>query len=59
MEQPDSDSDTESIPDLSVEKGLRFHLKKKSKLIVNLNSFYKPQLLFKENNEIISSLNKI
>lgn len=58
MEQPDSDSDTESIPDLSVEKGLRFHLKKKSKLI-NLNSFYKPQLLFKENNEIISSLNKI
>lgn len=31
VEQPDSDSDTESIPDLSVEKGLRFHLKKKSR----------------------------
>lgn len=32
-DKPDSDSDTESIPDLSREKGLRFHLKKKSKNI--------------------------
>ncbi|XP_061168551.1 two pore calcium channel protein 1-like [Saccostrea echinata] len=31
VDQPDSDSDTESIPDLSTEKGLRFHLKKKSR----------------------------
>ncbi|XP_022331282.2 uncharacterized protein LOC111129290 [Crassostrea virginica] len=30
-DKPDSDSDTESIPDLSREKGLRFHLKKKSR----------------------------
>lgn len=26
----DNDSDTESIPDLSAETGLKFHLKKKS-----------------------------
>ena len=31
MSIEDSDSDTDSIPDISQEKGLRFHLKKKSK----------------------------
>jgi hypothetical protein len=33
VDNPDSDSDTDSIPDLSTERGLRFHLKKKSKKI--------------------------
>lgn len=33
VDNPDSDSDTDSIPDLSTERGLRFHLKKKSKEI--------------------------
>ena len=29
----DAESDTDSIPDLSIETGLKFHLKKKSKAI--------------------------
>lgn len=29
----ESDSDTDSIPDVSNERGLRFHLKKKSEFI--------------------------
>ena len=41
-ERPDdeSDSDTDSIPDLSRESGLRFHLKKRSELLESYRAAY-------------------
>ena len=47
-ERPDdeSDSDTDSIPDLSRESGLRFHLRKRSELLKNYRAAYRYSAFF-------------
>lgn len=41
----EGDSDTDSLPDLSKEKGLRFHLKKKRKWLMSQITVYWPENL--------------